>query len=66
MLQSITNYFYDRRSGFAKAAGFVGGTYLVGRYVLDSLEEIKQRVVQEKTARDKYVSLFYCGTYARS
>lgn len=53
MFESIGKYFYDRRRGFAKAAGFFGGAYLIGRYVLDRLEEIRERVMQERAAREK-------------
>lgn len=61
MFGSITNYFYNRRRGFAKAAGFVGGAYLVGRYVLDRLAEVRERVMQERAARDKYVAVSHVG-----
>lgn len=53
MLQSIANYFYDRRRGLAKTAGIFGGTYLVGRYVSARLEEVKEKVMQERLARDR-------------
>lgn len=55
MLQSLTNYIYDRRRGLAKTIGVFGGTYLVGRYVSERLEEVKERVMQERLARDRYV-----------
>lgn len=55
MFSSITNYFYTRRRGFAKAAGFVGGVYFVGRYVVDRLAEVRERVMTERGARDKCV-----------
>jgi len=50
---------YDRRKGLAKFAGVVGGAYLAGHYAIQRLEEVREKVVQERTAKDKYVhSLF--------
>jgi peroxin-3 len=59
MLKSVKTYLYDRRKGLSKAAGFAGGAYLVGRYISERLEEVKERVAQERLARDKY-ALFNC------
>lgn len=55
MIQALSSYFYDRRRGLAKTAGMVGGVYLVGRYVRDRLEEVKDKVTQERLARDRCV-----------
>ncbi|KAI0049914.1 hypothetical protein FA95DRAFT_1488242 [Auriscalpium vulgare] len=52
MLNSVTNFFYERRRGFAKAAGVSGGVYLVGRYVSSRLKDVRDRVVQERAARE--------------
>lgn len=54
MLAKLRNYVYERRTGLATTAGFIGGIYLTGRYVVERLEEIRAQVVQEKTAREKY------------
>ena len=35
------------------AGGFAGGVYLVGCYINERLEEVKERVMQERLARDK-------------
>jgi peroxin-3 len=53
MLYSITNYFYERRRGFARTAGYAGAAYLVGTYIKERLEEVKNKVVLERKARDK-------------
>jgi peroxin-3 len=55
MIQTVSNYFYDRRRGLTKTAGILGGAYLVGRYVRDRLEEVKDKVMQERLARDRCV-----------
>ncbi|KAI0061109.1 hypothetical protein BV25DRAFT_1917083 [Artomyces pyxidatus] len=52
MLNSVTNYFYERRRGFVKAAGVAGGVYLVGRYVGERLRDMRDKVVQERAARE--------------
>lgn len=38
-----------------KAAGTIGGVYLAGRYIRDRLEEVKDKVLQERLARDRCV-----------
>lgn len=52
MIQPVKRYLYDRRRGFAKTAGLVGGAYFVGRYVVERLEDVKEKVMQERLARD--------------
>ncbi|KAF8581206.1 hypothetical protein K439DRAFT_1636363 [Ramaria rubella] len=52
MLNNVRNYICQRRKGVAKAVGLVGAVYLAGRYVLERLEEVREQVVQEKTARE--------------
>lgn len=53
MLQSLTGYVYEHRRGLVKTGGIVGGLYLVGRYVADRVEEVRDKVTQERIARDK-------------
>lgn len=52
MMESITNYLYNRRKGFTKTVGVFGGAYLITRYVSERLEEVKEKVMQERLARD--------------
>jgi peroxin-3 len=52
MLQSIGNYFYERRAGYLKAASVAGGLYMAGRYVSDRLEDMRRKVVEERYARE--------------
>jgi hypothetical protein len=56
MLQSMKTYVYERRRGLGKSAAVVGGVYLVGRYVTERLEEVRDKVVQDQIARDRCVS----------
>lgn len=53
MLNSVSNYFYERRGGLARFTGYSGVVYLVGTYVKERLEEVKDKVLLERKARDK-------------
>ncbi|KIL66613.1 hypothetical protein M378DRAFT_74956 [Amanita muscaria Koide BX008] len=52
MIQSLKSYVYDKRKGLAKTAGFVGGAYLLQRYVSDRLAELKAKLDEERIARE--------------
>ncbi|GJJ14659.1 hypothetical protein Clacol_008925 [Clathrus columnatus] len=52
MFEGVRTFVYNRRRGIATTVGFVGGFYLAARYVMERLEEIREQVVQEKTARE--------------
>ncbi|KAF8876836.1 Peroxin-3-domain-containing protein [Infundibulicybe gibba] len=52
MLHSIKTYIHDRRSGLSKVAGLAGGLYVVRGYVKDRLEEVKDRLEEERVARN--------------
>ncbi|KAG6867655.1 hypothetical protein C0993_012674 [Termitomyces sp. T159_Od127] len=52
MLTSTKNFFYKRRKGLTKAATIVGGVYAVRGYFRDRFEEVKDRLEQERAARD--------------
>lgn len=53
MFQQVKNYFYERRRTFATAAGVASTVYMVGRYVIERLEEMREEVLQGNRARDK-------------
>ena len=48
MFRSLRDYIYDHRRPVTVVAGFLGGAYLVGRYVVDRLGEVREQVVQER------------------
>lgn len=52
MIRSLKSYVYDKRKGLAKTAGFVGGAYLLQRYVSDRLAELKAKLDEERIARE--------------
>jgi hypothetical protein len=55
MFSTLRNYVSDRKSGIAKTAGFVGGLYIAKSYISDRLDEVKVRLEQERTAKDRQV-----------
>ncbi|KAI0332155.1 hypothetical protein GY45DRAFT_1344771 [Cubamyces sp. BRFM 1775] len=52
MFNALGNYFSERRRGLSKAAGYVGGAYFIGRYVSARLEDVRNTILQERTARE--------------
>lgn len=56
MFNAIRKYAYERRRGIATTVGFLGGAYLAGQYVVARLEEYREQVVQDRAAREKFVS----------
>ncbi|KAI9459206.1 Peroxin-3 [Lactarius psammicola] len=52
MLNSVTNYVYERRKRLARTAGVVGGLYFVGRYALARISDMGDRVREERLARE--------------
>ena len=55
MLESVRTYIYDRRKGLSIIAFCVGGLYIAKRYFNDRLEEVKDGMEQERSARERYV-----------
>lgn len=53
MLHALSNYLYDRRSGLVKAASYAGGVYVVSQYVSERLGDVREKVVQDRQAREK-------------
>ena len=53
MFHAFGNYFQERRRGLTKVAGFVGGAYMVGRYVSQRLDDVRNSILLERAARDK-------------
>jgi Peroxin-3 len=55
MLSSVSNYLYERRARFVRSAGVAGGLYLVGQYAKARIEDMKDGVLEQRAAREKYV-----------
>ncbi|KAF7436157.1 peroxin [Pleurotus ostreatus] len=59
MLSSVKQYVSEKRATFTKAAGVVGSVYLAGKYVSDRLEETREQLMQERSAKDNLRRRFY-------
>lgn len=53
MFERIRNFFYERRRGFATAAGVAGTVYMVGRYISERIEEMRNEDMELQKAREK-------------
>ncbi|EIN14632.1 hypothetical protein PUNSTDRAFT_140873 [Punctularia strigosozonata HHB-11173 SS5] len=52
MLRRLGDYVYERRQGLLRTGGVVAGVYLAGSYVAESVSELRDRMVQERNARE--------------
>lgn len=52
MLESTKKYVYDRRKGLLKGAGYAGGLYLLSQYVAARIEDFREKIKQERAARE--------------
>lgn len=57
MLDSVSNYLSERRKGFVRSAGVVGGLYLVGQYGAARAADMRDSVLERRVAREKYVQV---------
>ena len=55
MFDSVSNYLSERRKGFVRSAGVVGGLYLVSQYAATRAADMRDFVVERRAAREKYV-----------
>ncbi|KAG2139109.1 Peroxin-3-domain-containing protein [Suillus bovinus] len=52
MFDAARKYVYNRRRGLFETSVVLCGAYAVSRYVNERLEEVKEKVVRERTARE--------------
>ncbi|KAI0252869.1 Peroxin-3 [Lactifluus subvellereus] len=52
MLNSLSNYVYERRARLVRTAGVVGGVYLVGQYASARMADMRDRVQEQRVARE--------------
>lgn len=55
MFSATRKWFRRNRTPLAIGAAVVGGTYLVGGYVLGKINDARERAQLDKIAKDKYV-----------
>jgi len=56
MIRSVRNWFKRNRTNFAIGVGVLGAGYLVTQYALAKLTETRQRMSDERIAKEKYVN----------
>lgn len=68
MLTVIQRYVHERRGGFIRSATFLYGSYTLSAYVSERLDEMKDKMLGNKLARDKCVwfSFARSSPYVRS
>ncbi|KAH7883130.1 Peroxin-3-domain-containing protein [Phlebopus sp. FC_14] len=52
MFDALQQYIYDRRRSLVQSATVVGGMYALSTYMRERLEEVKDKVVRERVARE--------------
>jgi peroxin-3 len=55
MFDAARKYVYDRRRGLFETSVVICGGYAISRYVNERLEEVKEKVVRGRAAREAYV-----------
>lgn len=53
MMQTTRRWFRRNRANFAIGAGVLGAGYVAGQYVLGKLGEARQRMSDERIAKEK-------------
>lgn len=59
MFTSSRSWFRRNRTSFAVGAGVLGAVYLGGQYVLGKITEARQRMSDDRIAREKYAYLHF-------
>lgn len=54
MFSATRRWIRRNRKGLAIGAAVVGGTYLVGQYVVSKINDARERSQLDKIAKDKY------------
>jgi peroxin-3 len=53
MIQTTRRWFRQNRTNFAVGAGVLGAGYMAGQYVLGKISEARQRMSDERIAKEK-------------
>jgi len=61
MIAATRRWARRNRTNFAIGAGVLGAGYLAGQYVLGKVSEARQRMSDDRIAKEKYVAV-YRGT----
>lgn len=55
MIAATRSWFNRNRTNFAIGAGVIGAGYMAGQYVLGKITETRQRMSDDRIAKEKYV-----------
>lgn len=66
MFEGQRRWFRRNRTGIAVGAGLLGAAYLAGQYVIGKITETRQRMSDDRIAREKYawLKIPQCGAAA--
>ncbi|KAF8554544.1 hypothetical protein OG21DRAFT_1051916 [Imleria badia] len=54
MLDALQRYLHKRRGGIIQSAAFICGSYAISTHVSKRLEEVKDKMIRSKVARDNF------------
>lgn len=54
MIDATRRWFRRNRTNLAVGAGVIGAGYLAGQYVLGKISEARQRMTEDRIAKEKY------------
>jgi hypothetical protein len=60
MITGTRRWLRRNRTNFAIGAGVLGAGYMAGQYVLGKISEARQRMSDERIAKEKYVVPTHC------
>lgn len=63
MITATRNWLKRNRTTLAISAGVVGGVYYAGQWALGKFTEARQRMSDERIAKEKYVNNIYHSIY---
>ena len=57
MIAATRRWVRRNRTGIAISAGVIGAGYLAGQYVVSKIQEARQRMGEDRIAKEKYASV---------
>ena len=66
MIAATRRWFRRNRNNLLIGAGLLGAGYLAGQYVLGKIQEARQRMSEDKIAKEKYASWLALDTAVKS
>ena len=57
MIEATRRWFRRNRTNIAVGGALVGATYLAGQYAVGKIQEARQRMTEERIAKEKCVAI---------